>query len=306
MPMAILLSPIRSRFAAGFFVAAAFLPILLSPLPAGACEIVVVKSSNLKPYQDVLRGFQDTVTCTIHEVKSGADDDDLVSPGSPNAVLAIGTAAFKKVRTLTTLPVIYTMVMPQETSLPSGMNVSGVGIDLPPEVFLATMKDLFPKAQRVGLLFDPRYTAGFVAEATKAAKAAGIELVTIEVGKPSKIPAAVNGSFESIDILWMLPDPTVVTEQSVEFLLRFSFQHAIPIFTFSKKYVEMGAVASLDIDPYDMGAQAGDIANSLVAGKPGPYRVAPRSSHLSVNAAVAAKMGIKLKAEIVKNAGKVD
>ena len=52
-----------------------------------------------------------------------------------------------------------------------------------------------------------------------------------------------------IDILWMLPDATVVTDETVELLLRFSFQHDVPMFSFSKKYVEVGAVASLDVDP---------------------------------------------------------
>jgi putative ABC transport system substrate-binding protein len=98
----------------------------------------------------------------------------------------------------------------------------------------------------------------------------------------------------------MLPDATVVTGDTVELLLRFSFQHAVPIFSFSKKYVEMGAVASLDVDPYDMGVQAAEILSKVAAHHSDAIRVYARKSHLTVNKNVAAKMGLPIRDEVLK------
>jgi putative ABC transport system substrate-binding protein len=72
----------------------------------------------------------------------------------------------------------------------------------------------------------------------------------------------------------------------------------VPIFSFAGKYVEMGAVAALVVDPHDMGVQAGEIVKTLAAGRKGPIRVYARRSRLVINTKVAAKMGLKIRDEI--------
>jgi putative ABC transport system substrate-binding protein len=68
----------------------------------------------------------------------------------------------------------------------------------------------------------------------------------------------------------------------------------VPVFSFSRKYVDMGAVASLDVDPYDMGTQAAGIASRLIGHTAEPLRVYARKHELSINEIVAAKMGIAI------------
>jgi len=194
-------------------------------------------------------------------------------------------------------------VMPSEAALSLRPNISGVSMDISPETYLSTMKELFPKAKKIGLLYDPQHTAAFVAEATKAAHAAGLELVDKQVRDPREIPGLLDRMRGTIDVLWMVPDATIASAEAVDYLLHFSFQNSVPIFSFSKKYVEMGAVAALDVDPYDMGAQAGEIVNRLKAGKTGAIRAWARASHLTVNSNVAAKMGLKIKDDITEKAG---
>lgn len=273
------------------------------PLPAHAFNVIVVKSAELKPYQDALRGFRDACDCDTQELKLGeGDGGGMVLQKSPDAVVAIGTTVFKKVREIGGLPVIYAMVMPSETDPSLPPNISGVSMDISPETYIASMKELFPKMKKIGLLYDPQHTATFVAEAQKAAHAAGLELVDRQVRDPREIPGLLDRMRGTIDVLWMLPDATIAEAEAIDYLLHFSFQNSVPIFSFSKKYVEMGAVAALDVDPYDMGAQAGEIVNRLKAGETGTIRVWARAAHLTINAKVAAKMGFKIKAESMKKA----
>jgi putative ABC transport system substrate-binding protein len=268
----------------------------LCPPHAEAGGVIVVKSADLKPYREVLRGFKDSCGCPVEELQvRGREDREKILLKSPDAVVAIGTSVFKLARDIKDIPVIYTMAMPSETSSIRQPNISGVSMDLSPEAYLTAMRELFSRVTRIGILYDPQNTGAYVSDAAQAAQAAGIELVTKQVRDASKIPAALDELQGKIDVLWMLPDPAVATDETVELLLRFSFQHAVPVFSFAKKYVEMGAVASLDVDPYNMGVQAAEILSRVAAGHSGAMRVYARKSHLSINRNVAAKMGLKIK-----------
>jgi ABC-type uncharacterized transport system substrate-binding protein len=73
--------------------------------------------------------------------------------------------------------------------------------------------------------------------------------------------------------------------------------------TFSRKYLDMGAVASLDVDPRDMGVQAGELVNSIAAGQHVPGRRYARKPVLSVNGRAAEKMGVALDRAAMREAG---
>jgi putative ABC transport system substrate-binding protein len=276
------------------------------PVDAGSCSIVVVRSAQLQPHLEVVRGIRDACECSVREVTLRSNEgSEKVLAKSPNIVITVGTSGLKKLKEITTLPLIYAMAVPSEALRCQGANISGVSMDLAPASHVATMHDIFPDKRRIGVIYDPRNTGAFFEEAVKAARAAGLELISQQVHDPSRLPAALSAMRDRIDIFWMLPDPSVVTTENVDLLLRFSFQEAVPIFTFSRKYVDMGAVASLDLDPYDIGVQVGELANRLNAGS-GAVREYARMPRLTVNRNVAGKMGIAIKEEIIRKVKKID
>jgi putative ABC transport system substrate-binding protein len=299
---------IRTRVRNILLAAAAFAAFTAGcPVPAEAFEIIVVKSAELKPYQEALRGIRASCGCTVRELKLQEDEGvEKILKKDPDAVLAIGTSAFKKVREIKGLPVIYTMVMPSETAGPLRPNISGVSMDSDPAASITAMTEVFSKARRIGVVYDPRYTAAFVGEAAKAAAAAGVELVVKQAHDPRDLPRLLDEMRGRIDVLWLLPDPTVLTTTMVDYLLQFSFQQNVPIFTFADKYVELGAVAALVADPYAMGIQAGEIVKRLSTGRPGAMREYARKPHLSINTKVAAKMGLKIRGEVLKRANNIE
>jgi putative ABC transport system substrate-binding protein len=280
-----------------FPVLLAALAVLACPLHASsaACETAVVVSADLKPYREVLQGIRDASVCTVREVAlRDGDVLERVRRTSPNAVVAIGTEAFRTVRSFRDAPVVHVMVIPSVVERSPSEKLSGVSMSIDPGAWLSAIKRVFPGAKRIGLLFDPRNTGPFVAEAVAAAPAAGFTLRTAELGGADEVPNALNSLRDSVDVLWMLPDPAVASAPVVEYLVRFSIQHRIPIMTFSGKYLELGAVASLDVDPHDMGVQAAEIAVRLARGGDGPVRVYARKTKLSVNRNAAGKMGVLL------------
>jgi hypothetical protein len=59
-----------SRKAAFLLARAAFIIITsISTISAGTQKIIGFKSTDLKPYQDVLRGLRDECSCNVREVK---------------------------------------------------------------------------------------------------------------------------------------------------------------------------------------------------------------------------------------------
>lgn len=278
-----------------------------SPVSAAAADMVVIRSADIKPYKDAIRGFRDACGCDVREaaVRDGENVKNILS-GHPSVVVAVGTEAFQKARLHSEKQIVFIMVMPSEVPSAQEKNISGVGMDPSPAAYFAVMNETVPRAKRIGLLYDPKQTGSFVREAQLAAQGAGMELVVRPVEDLGNVPSALESLRGKADIIWMLPDQTVVTPETAELLLRFSFEHNMPLFSFSRKYVEMGAMASLVVDPYDMGAQAAGIAGRLSAAGTGPIREPARMTKLIINAHVVKKMGLTIREETLKKAVIID
>jgi len=299
---------IRTRIRNFLLASAALVAFAVGcPVPALSFEVSIVKNADLKPYQDVIRGIRDSCGCDVQEVMLREEDTtETVLRKSPDAVVAIGTSVFRRVRAMKGLPVIYTMVIPSEIAGPLAPNISGVSMDVNPSDSIKSMREVFPRAKRIGLLYDPRFSAALVDNAEEAAAAVGIELVTKQAHDQREIPGLLNELGGKIDILWMLPDPTVITPAMVDYILHFSFENNVPLFTFSPKYVEMGAVAALVVDSYDIGVQAGEIVKTLSTGRRDAIRVYAQKPRFMINTKVAAKMGFKISDNVVKRANTIE
>jgi putative ABC transport system substrate-binding protein len=281
----------------------------LSAVSSQANDVVVLKSANIKPYEDALKGFKSSCGCNVREVEpvqfgAGTMKQDHFKG---DMVLAIGMDALRSAQTVADLPVIYAMVLPSEFPGQIKNNVSGVSMDVPPAKILETIREVFPGATRIGIVYNPKHDDSLISEALCAAQQRGIGLVLKAAGAPSEVPSLIDQMRGRIDVFWMLPDATVTTPEIVKYLLLFSFRNKVPVFSFSGKYVEMGAVAALNIVPYDIGVQAGELAKKLSNGwrNGTPIRVDARMTKLSVNRTVARKLGIRISDDVLGKANNV-
>ena len=101
--------------------------------------------------------------CDVREIEAGDGDQlEKIHHEPPDIVVAIGTTAFKKVKELKGLPIVYLMVVSSEIDQALYPNISGVSMDVAPGASFAAMKDMLPNAKRVGLLYDTRHLKSFV------------------------------------------------------------------------------------------------------------------------------------------------
>ncbi len=294
-----------------FFVLITLLILNGFAASSGAGEIVVIKSADIQPYNDALEGFRssfaDDVTEIVLSETEPAEAFRRVHDARADAVFAIGMDALNLARSVVDIPVIYAMV-PHHPPLSSGPKpISGVSMYIPPDRYIEAMLDVFYGAKRIGVIYDPRNSEAYMKEALQSAQGRGVELVLRKASRPSDIPALVDSLKDKIDVFWMLPDTTVINPETVKYLLLFSFQNKVPIFTFSKKYVEMGSTAGLYTAPFDIGVQAGEIARKLVTEKnPKTIRTDARRTVLAVNRKIIKKFGIRVRDDILNRAENVD
>ncbi len=248
------------------------LTILISNGMASAGqEVLIVQSMRLQPYEEAINGFKSVYNPRMRrQVLSESENIDIVKniyANKPVAIVAVGTDALSVVKQIADIPIVYLMVLNPQSVLSDQANIKGVSMLIPYKKQFKMLLDTLPGTRTVGLLYDPSRTGYFVQQAKTYAAGVEIEVIAREVHRAKDVPAGMQDLKGKIDVFWMLPDLTVVTPETVEFMLLFSIENNIPLLTFSEKYVEMGAFMSLNIDAFDIGRQAGEMAREIVAGK---------------------------------------
>ncbi|QXE90960.1 ABC transporter substrate-binding protein [Geomonas subterranea] len=278
-----------------------FLCILLLslglPVAARAAELLILQSSRSPVYSEALGGFraaartneQPLVLSDYAEV----DVQRLVREERPRLVVAVGDRALAACRKIREVPVVSLLSL-SLSQKPQPDHIGGVTMVAPPGRYLELFAQL--GARRVGVLYDPKLSGLYLKRAGAEAGNYGVTLAMEAVRNSRDLQAKLENLKGEVDLLWLLPDSTVVTTVNMEALLLFSMTRGIPAVTFTGQYLKNGAAAALDIDPYDMGVQAGELAQSLLRGA-SSHKVPvlePRKVRLQVNDSVLRKLGLRI------------
>lgn len=261
--------------------------------PAAAAEVLVVQSVRSATYEEAVRGFRKACPADARTlVLSDYADPELgrvIREERPRLVVAVGDGALASLRRVSRRPALALMAL----GLPSqeaDHHVTGVHLFVKPEQYLGLFKKI--KARRVGVLYDPARSGWYVREARAAAKQHGVELVLREVRESRQVMAQLS-SLRGVDALWLIPDTTAVTRETLEGYFLFGQKQSVPVVSFSSSHLRLGALASLEADRFELGKQAGEMAQQLLRGaQPAELPVAaPRRVTLGTNEAVARRFG---------------
>lgn len=236
-----------------------------------AQNIVVLKSANLKPYNEALKGIKDVCKTDMKEITlSGTDNSKIIEKirsADPELVIAIGQSALSSMKEIENIPVVYAMVSNPNALLSGKHNVPGVSMNVSVEEQLTALLRIVPQVKRIGIIYDEKKTKHLFEKARKVAIFSGVTLISRETSDPKEVPSLIAGMKGKIDAFWMLPDTTVLSTESIKYLHLFSLENRIPVLSFSRKYIKMGSLISLDVDAVDIGRQAGEIANQILGGR---------------------------------------
>lgn len=285
------------------------LPALLAGMAlAGevwAGGIALLKSDELPSYNQAGEGViaalprtAPLVEYTLSEhVSEARRIGQAVRVARPDLVIAIGLrAAVAAKLEIPDIPTIFCLVLfPEQYGLPTA-NMIGVSMQASADEQIGHIRSVAPAARRIGLVHSDATSVRFLTDAKRLAQMRGLSLLTVEVSGARQVPAAVK-ELPAVDLLWIVPDPTVVTGESMEFLLSYSFESRIPLFAFSSALVQHGAVGATYLDPREVGLQAGRVAARLLRreGGAGLGTIVPAEQpRLAVNLRSAAHFGLSL------------
>jgi putative ABC transport system substrate-binding protein len=263
-----------------------------------ASEIVSVQSINIKPYNNALKGFKTACSCNVKNLivseMQRADIVKKIYKTKPDLIIAIGIHALGSIISIKDIPIVYIMILDPQSLLSDKKNITGVSMHIDPEKQLSFINKILPDVKNIGLLYDPAKTGDFVKNAKPAATAVGIKLFAKKIHSSKDFPSLLKDMAGEINAFWMLPDLTAVTPETVEFLFLFSIENNLPVITFSKKYSEMGALISFNIDALDIGRQAWDIAEKILSGTDikKMTNIYAKKIDIKINQITARKLGI--------------
>ncbi|MGM0926065.1 MAG: ABC transporter substrate-binding protein [Pseudomonadota bacterium] len=230
----------------------------------------------------------------------------------PDLVLAISTPSAQAAASALQddTPIVFTAVtdpliakLVSDLEAPGG-NITGV-VDAPPlEAQLQLIRDMFPEAGRLGVIYNPG-EANSVSQAEKLGVMApelDFELVEVTASRTSEVMGAARSLAGRVDAIYVPVDNTVVS--ALESVLKVGYDADIPVFTGDNSSVERGALASLGFSYYDMGRQTGEMIASILGGeKAGDLPVGTvEKLELILNRGAAEQIGYEIPAEFEEQA----
>ena len=272
-------------------------------------RVLVVQSLSVAPYEEALAGFKSVCDAEITKVvlsdREKINPSQLIQFNKPELILAIGMDALTKIKDIEEIPILYMMILNPQTITFGEKNIGGISMTLSPEKQITTLLEVLPAAKRLGTLYNPDRTGNFIKKAVNATNKMDISLVAEKVQSTKELPSALKNIQKKIDAFWMIPDITVYSPETVEFLFLFLLENQKPIISFSEKYVELGALMSISVDPYDIGNQAGEMAKAIFSnggGKRDVQRIDARKAVIVINLKIAKKLGITIDEKVLAKA----
>ncbi len=251
-----------------------------------ATDILVLRSHDSQPYQQALQGFKNALAQhgmtadfdvqSVNESVTGTVLAEHLKQRPPQLLFTLGTPATRTaLATQQTIPIVCGLLLDNEELL-AHPHIASVGLDFPPNLHWQWLRRLLPDAQRIAVIFDPRHGTSLFQALQHQARAENIELIAIPALAPEDLPDLLQKLPTQLDALWAIDGVAAFNAIAVRELLLYSFRNRTPLIGLSAQWVKAGALYALDWDYADLGAQAAELAWSILAHGTSPASLPPQ------------------------------
>jgi putative ABC transport system substrate-binding protein len=272
--------PIRVRRVAGALSVLGLTVLLslwtLSVAKAAAPEIVILKSSGIAAYDQAVEGFKATApSAALYTEYDLRGDLDLgkklakkIRASDASLVVAVGLkAALAAKLEIVDIPIVYMMILDPLKYQLNGSNMTGTLLETPLDRQLRLLHTLLPTKHRLGVLYDPSKTAARIKEAELQASANEFQLQGFPVAGEKEVPQQLRALLATVDALWLMPDSTVLTDESIRFILESALAQHVPVIGFSPEFTRLGALLSLSVNYGEVGRETGSLGKRILDGE---------------------------------------
>ena len=229
-----------------------------------------------------------------------------------NLICAIATPAAQTVANVTSdIPIVATAVTDYKTAklvkdnAKPGTNVTGTTDMNPVEQQLDLLLKLVPNAKSVGTIYcSSEVNSQLQIEILKKAAAAkGVTVKEATVSNVNDIQQAARSLVGKVQAIYVPTDNVLASAMPT--LVSVTEEAKLPVICGEGGMVKAGGVATLGVDYYKLGFQAGEMAADILGGKSKPADMAIQAQKefkAMVNMKEAEKIGLKVPEDVLKGA----
>lgn len=229
-----------------------------------------------------------------------------------NLICAIATPAAQTVANVTSdIPIVATAVTDYKTAklvkdnAKPGTNVTGTTDMNPVEQQLDLLLKLVPNAKSVGTIYcSSEVNSRLQIEILKKAAAAkGVTVKEATVSNVNDIQQAARSLVGKVQAIYVPTDNVLASAMPT--LVSVTEEAKLPVICGEGGMVKAGGLATLGVDYYKLGFQAGEMAADILSGKSKPADMAIQAQKefkAMVNLKEAEKIGLKVPEDVLKGA----
>lgn len=275
-----------------------------------------------KGFVDALKdkGYEDGKNIKIEQQNAQGDMNNAqtiakqFADSKKDLIFAIATPAAQAIYNATKdIPTVFTAVTdPVAAEIAkdwksSGTNLTGTSDKVPVEKQIELLKQLIPDTKTVGVIYNTSETNSVIQvnELKAAAEKAGLAVKEVGVTNVNEINQNLASALGEMDVLYTPTDNTVASGYAL--VGKLCLDKNVPIIGAEEAVVTKGGLASIGIDYYKLGQEAGLKAVEILEGKkPSDIEITTLSEmSFTINTDVAKKLNITIPADIDSKAKKV-
>lgn len=294
------------------FLPALFAAVMLWAIPnanGSGYSAVIVKSLDIPAYNDVAEGFKKqcrhygiSLMATYDlkgDIEEGKRHVQIIKElkPEPDIIITIGVLATTLARKhISNIPLLFCAVINHELLDLRGENIYGISSSVPFEEQFAVVNKMFQSQKTIGIIYDPAKTERIVSELTSLGSMYNYKFITRKVTSRNTIKPALDDIGEKIDVLWIVPDDTVISKESIGIFQDAVTKNRLPIFCTSSALVRTGALVSISPDYYSIGEQAAKMAQGLLhdPSQNAPRCMKPEKLTITINARTAEMLKVDI------------
>lgn len=297
----------KQRSVTGPVIVSALLAILcLVPTSfADAMEIAILQSSNIAAYQEAVAGFKaagpSNATYTeydlLGDLETGKKLARKIRASRSALVVAVGLKAGLAAKLeIIDIPIVYMMILAPLKHQLTAPNMTGTLLEVPFDQQLRIIRSFLPAVQRLGMMYNSAKHNPVGSEASQTARDLRLNLQQYKVQDEKDLPPQLRLLLKENEALWLLPDSTVLTNESVRFILDTALEQRVPVIAFSPEFARLGAFLSISVSYTEVGRETARLAKRILDGdirlpvKPVPIE----RLKISVNLKTANFLGISI------------
>lgn len=162
---------------------------------------------------------------------------------------------------------LYCMVLNPEKIMGFSEMNNGVSLSIAAGIQLREVSRNLLPIKCLGLLFDPAHNIAFSREAVAAGAVFNLKVIPLEITSKKEIPIVLKKNWNRINGLWLIPDPTVISERIIEYIIKEAVFQKIPVIGYNRFFFETGAALSFVLNYQKIGEQTAALALRMLRGK---------------------------------------